>query len=293
MQCPSCGTLLSERGCFCKACGNQGKCLACKALLENGAIACVECGGRVGARPEQVDTFAATVSAPATLAANRNTINFREDRNSRICEASLTDEAMQSLGDVFGELFVRRDATRTAAALRRHLADNGTIIDGGKELTAGQQPAQEVPPSPPPTVNGSVANPTNPEIQRIHSILVPKGDTFEVTDNRVKAKNNADYARRMTYLYLYAHECSGRTSALDADLRAFLKSAKAMDSSGNATRWLAKQVGYAKDGDDRVKLNVKGREEAKKALTEALDQNVPDTWNPDSHLPRKRGKKKA
>jgi hypothetical protein len=291
MQCPSCGSLLSERGFFCKACGNQEKCMACRELLETDAVACVECGARVGARPEQPANVA-VASAPGALAANRNNISYREDRNSRLCEASLTDEAMQSLGDVFGELFARRDATKTAAALRRHLAEDGTIVDGLKGLTAGQQTGQETPPPPPPAVNGTATNLPSPDSQRIHSILVPNGETFEVADNRVKAKNYSDYTRRMTYLYLYAHECSGRTSALDTDLRAFLKSAKAMDGSGNAARWLAKHVGYSKDGDDRIKLNVKGREEAKKALSDALDPNVPDAWNPDSHQPRKRGKNK-
>ncbi len=295
MHCPACGTLLSERGCFCKACGNQGKCLACKALLEKDAVACVECGARVGERPEGVDAVGATASAPAALAANRNTLSYREDRNSRVCEASLTDEAMQSLGDVFGELFVRRDATRPAATLHRHNAEETPLLDGIKGLTAGQQAQETPPPSPPPppTLNGSAAKPPSPDSERIHRILVPKGDTFEVADNRVKAKNFADYTRRMTYLYLYAHECDGRTSALDTDLRAFLKSAKAMDASGNTLRWLAKHIGYAKDGDDRVKLLAGGREEAKKALNDALDPNVPETWNRDSYHVRKRAKKKG
>src|SRR6185437_14895645 len=171
MDCPACGTLLSERGCFCKACGNQGKCLACTALLEKDALACVECGVRVGKRVAQVDTLAAAVSTPTVIAANRNTINYREDRNSRSCEASLTDDAMHSLGDVFGELFVRRDATRTTAALHRHLADNGTIIDGFKELTAGQEPAHQSPPDPP-TLNGSAATSSSPDKVRIHNILM-------------------------------------------------------------------------------------------------------------------------
>jgi hypothetical protein len=292
MQCPNCGSLLSERGYFCKACGSQAKCLACRELLEPEAVACVECGVRVGEKPDQLASVAAASPTSVALAPNRNTLSYREDKNSRVCEASLTDQAMQGLGDVFGELFVQRGATRTAS-LRRHLTDDGTLIDGQKSLPAGQQPPQEAPPPPSPsTLNRSTANPASPDSQRIHSILVPNGETFEVADNRVKAKNYSDYTRRMTYLYLYAHECSGRTSALDTDLRAFLKSAKAMDGSGNAARWLAKHVGYSKDGDDRVKLNVKGREEAKKALSDALDPNVPDAWNPDSHQPRKRGKNK-
>lgn len=289
MQCPSCGNLLSERGCFCKACGNQARCLACRELLESEAVACVECGTRVGQRPEPTATVVPTTATmPVAMAANRNTLSYREDRNSRVCEASLTDEAMGSLGDVFGELFIQRGATRTTS-LRRHLTEDTPPLDGLKGLPAGQQPAQE---TPPPTLNGSTTSPSGSDSERIRSILEPKGETFEVTDNRVKAKNYSDYTRRMTYLYLYAQECSGRSSALDSDLRAFLRSAKAIDTSGNATRWLAKYVGYSKDGDDRVKLNAKGREEAKKALSDALDQNVPDTWNPDSHQPRKRGKNK-
>ena len=293
MQCPVCGNFLSERGCFCKACSSQAKCLACKALLEKDAVACVECGARVGERSAQDAPAVAVASMPVALAANRNTLSYREDRNSRVCEASLTDEAMQSLGDVFGELFVRRDGARTAAAVRRHLDDDGNVVDGHKQLAAPEVPTG-VPAAPAvPVVPGAAANPSNPDSPRISHILVAKGDTFEVSDNRVKAKNASDYTRRMTYLYLYAQECSGRSLVPDKDLRTFLKSAKAIDGSGNANRWLAKHIGYSPDGEDNVKLIALGREVAKKALTEALDQSVPDPWNPDKHQPKKRTKKKA
>ena len=139
---------------------------------------------------------------------------------------------------MFGELFVQRGATRTAS-LRRHLAEDG--VDG--QSRSLQQPPQETPPPPPPpTLNGSTSNLQGADSLRIRSILEPKGETFEVTDNRVKAKNAADYTRRMAYLYLYAHECSHRSSALSTDFRAFLRSAKAIDPSGNANRWLAKTL---------------------------------------------------
>src|SRR5215203_5458434 len=51
MNCPTCAQALSERGSFCKFCGTQARCLNCRAILEPDAIACVECGAKVGERP--------------------------------------------------------------------------------------------------------------------------------------------------------------------------------------------------------------------------------------------------
>jgi predicted amidophosphoribosyltransferase len=101
MNCPHCAEPLAERGVFCKACAGQAKCIKCREVLEPGAVACVECGTRIGTPVDATDgmpTFA--TAAPAS---NRNTLNYQEDRNSRRFEASLTDSAMHGLGDVFAE----------------------------------------------------------------------------------------------------------------------------------------------------------------------------------------------
>ena len=110
MNCPHCSDALSERGNFCKACGGQARCLNCKEVLEPGAMACVECGTRVGQPCDGVRESSA-LSAPALLP-NRNTLSYSEDRISRKFEASLTDSAMHGLGDVFGELFAQRGVGR-------------------------------------------------------------------------------------------------------------------------------------------------------------------------------------
>lgn len=47
MTCPHCDAALSDRGSFCKACSGQVRCISCRALLEPGALACVECGKRI------------------------------------------------------------------------------------------------------------------------------------------------------------------------------------------------------------------------------------------------------
>lgn len=48
---------------------------------------------------------------------------------------------------------------------------------------------------------------------------------------------------------------------------------------------VGQRIGLAKEGEDGYKLTATGREEAKKTLTDALDPNVPDDWNPDTITP--------
>jgi len=261
--------------------------MQCRELLESGAVACVECGTRTGQRPEQAITDAAVSS---TIAVNRNTLSYHEDRNTRRFDASLTDEAMQGLGDVLGDFFIQRGTVRTTPP-GRHFNREVPLLTGSNGL----------PPAEPRTNHAGAQEQVAelagepqapPDMARLLKIFTVKDDTFELHDNRLKATTSADYLRRLTYLFLYAHECHGRTSALEADLTTILRSAKMIDGSGNAYRWLRKRVGIADDGEGRVKLAAKGREEAKKSLDEALDPKVDDAWNPDKNQPKKRGPRK-
>ena len=47
MNCPTCGSALSERDIFCKACACQARCRNCRKALEKNAAACVECGWKI------------------------------------------------------------------------------------------------------------------------------------------------------------------------------------------------------------------------------------------------------
>jgi hypothetical protein len=283
MNCPNCSEALSERGCFCKSCGAQARCRQCKELLEPAAVACVECGTKVGEGNTAIDGAIPAMSLPA----NRNTITYREDRNSRDFQASLTNDSMESLGGVFNELFSQRGVGRTHQ-------------QGTTHIFSKEQPAVDAPKGIPaaPEVNGvaSTSNPPAqapalpPELTRISEIFRANGETLELIENRLKAKSGMDYVRRLTYLFLYAHELHGRQWTPRADLLAVLKEAKVLDP--NARSWLKNKKGFRVDPEDRIQLIQGGREEAQKALIEALDQNVTDDWNPDKKVVSKRGPRK-
>ena len=120
---------------------------------------------------------------------------------------------------------------------------------------------------------------------RVLTLFHADGESLELKDNRLKAKSQSDFCRRLTYLFLYAHELHGRLTTTYDDLRRIHQVAKVWDA--NTRTWLAKRVGFTVDAENRYKLNAPGREDAIKALNEALNPNVQDDWNPDKKIPRK------
>ena len=288
MNCPHCSEALGERGNFCKACGGQAKCLQCREILEPGALACVECGTKVGAGPENL-SCTSPFALTANVAAPRNTLTYHEDRNSRSFEASLTDPAMQGLGDVLGEFFVQRGTVRTAPQTAR-FNRQAEILAPQALLDATQLPRADEMSEAPPAVDETAA-----EKLKLRKIFLCKCQSFELSDNRLKADSARDYVRRLTYLFIYAHEVYGHPHPTEASVRAILQSAKSWDASGNANTWLKKRIGIAVENEDQLKLTAPGREGAIATLKDALDANIADSWNPDKSAPKQRNarKKKA
>jgi hypothetical protein len=281
MNCPKCGDVLAERGVYCKACGSQARCLSCKSVLEPGAAACVECGSKVGEVVSSSGTTA--VGSQTTIASNRNTLSYREDRGSRLFDASLTDHAMEGLGAVLGELFVQRGQVRASIAARQSILESPTL-EAQTELpllpaaiVAPVIPTQTEPKAPISEIAGQIA-----------TFFTADGDRLELIDNRLKASNQSDYVRRLTVLFLYAHEVLGRSSTSEDEIKAVLKESKVWDRAGNAAKWLKKRIGLADTGEDRLKLTAPGRDEAKKALAQAVDPNIQDAWNPDKQVSKPR-----
>lgn len=286
MECPNCDKQLSERGLFCSACAAQARCSKCRALLERGGLACVECGTRVG---ESSNT-----ELPDKLEHRRfggqNTILFREDKNTRSLEASLSDSALQGIGESFTGLFLQRGAVRPLG--NAHLFNRGNASIDLKALPVSRGDDASSDPLQNPEVPVPPAMAFSSDQVRIGKIFKATGDGLELVDNRVKATNLSDYVRRLTYLFLYAEECHGRLSVNEHDVVEMLKASKAWDKSGNSRRWLTKRVLIKDEGDEAIKLTGPGREEAIKILDQALDVSVEDKWNPDFNKPKARGNRK-
>ena len=109
--------------------------MKCRDALESAAVACVECGTRIGQTIDSGDGVSTAAGIPPTT---RNTLSYHEDRNSRRFEASLTDNAMNGLGDVFSELFAQRGIGRTATPHGDRTLIKEEVIDHSKQLNAGQ-----------------------------------------------------------------------------------------------------------------------------------------------------------
>ncbi len=241
------------------------------------AIACVECGVKIG---ETGATPTAASPDAAAVAPGRNTLSFQEDKNNRRFEASLTDAAMQSLGGVFGDLFAQRGVVRLSPQITAIPGRQAPAIEGA---TLAIPPTVETPDAmDTPTVTPSVAANPNSDKEKIAAFFSSNGEKLELIDNRLKAPSGADYLRQLTYLFLYANELHGRMSVPERDLNIMLTAAKMMDGSGNTRRWLRARVGIGDEGEGNVKLNNVGRDAAKKALRDALDTNIVVAWNPDS-----------
>jgi hypothetical protein len=280
MNCPACSEPLSERGSFCKFCGGQARCLQCKELLEPAAKACVECGTLVG-QGNAADGVNGAVHAEPAMPANRNTITYREDRNSRDFQASLSDNSMQSVGTLLAEVFAQRGVGRAIAhGGISSFSKDSPVIDakGLAAPEASEQPQNETSQEP------------APDILLIAKIFRSNGDDLELIERRLKAKSCRDYVRQLTYLFLYAHELHGRHWTPQAAIFAILKDGKVLDA--NARFWLKGRRHLRVDSEDRFQLIEEGRDEAKQALTAALDSNIQAQWNPDKNTVTKRPRKK-
>jgi hypothetical protein len=279
MDCPLCGVALAERGFFCKACAAQVRCKVCREVLEVDALACVECGARVSQAPEG-DTASAHSSQAIALDAHRNTLSYHETKSNRTFSASLTDTAIQGLGDSLGGFLLPRGSAKAPITAVPFTKTNLALP------IAPQKPADLIAP----LANGNAPATPIDNKERILKLFHPDGDGFELRDNRLKAKSQSDYYRRLTYLFLYAHELHGRPSTAYDDVRKIEQVAKVWDT--NTRFWLGKKVGFTVDAENRLKLNATGREDAVKALDDALNPDLPDQWNPDKKVVQKRKPRK-
>jgi hypothetical protein len=265
-NCPSCSATLAERGVFCAACASQVRCKECREPLEKGARACVMCSTPVG-------TGGAGPSANGN-SLPMNTLELQEDTRSRSLRISFTDAAIGSIGQTVNHLVLDKLAPHGP----RSLKVVGGPVPGVPQLPAAVATGHTID-VPHLADHKPVVQPTG-DSERIGSIFEPDGEDFKLEENRLKADSRLDYARRLTYLFIYAHERAGRKPIRFDLVKKILETSKVWDS--NTSHLLRYKMAVEIEGDT-IRLKKEGREKAVLALDEILDAALPDVgWTPES-----------
>jgi hypothetical protein len=266
-NCPSCSAPLVERGFFCASCAVQVRCKECRQPLEKGARACVMCGTPVGGG-------AAGASANGN-SPTMNTLELQEDTRSRSLRITFTDAAIGSIGETVNQLV----SDKLASHGPRSSKVLGAPAPGAPQLPAAAAATGQVIDSMHVVDHNTFVQPTS-DAERIHNIFEPDGEDFKLEENRLKADSRLEYARRLTYLFIYAHELGGRKPIQFDLVKKILDKSKVWDSN---TRHLIKHKMAVEIEGDTIRLKKEGREKAVLALDEILDAARPDAgWTPES-----------
>jgi len=267
-NCPSCSASLVERGFFCASCAAQVRCKECREPLEKGARACVMCGTPIG-------TGAASPRANGN-SSPMNTLDLQEDTRSRSLRISFTDSAIGSIGETVNQLV----SDKLAKHGPRSLKVVGDPVPAVPQLPAAASAATGQVIDAPHVVDRKPFAQPNGDGERIRNIFEPDGEDFKLEENRLKADSRLDYARRLTYLFIYAHELAGRKPIRFDLVKKLLETSKVWDN--NTGHLLRHKMAVEIEGDT-IRLKKEGREKAVLALDEILDPAHPDAgWTPES-----------
>ncbi len=281
-HCPACQHILPNREdlFYCPKCRIQLRCKnqECKALLEPDAEGCVACGTAVGEAGSTANASTQAIHKNGISNTPINTLEFVETSRgySRSLKASVTNEVGTSLG---GALLEAITGGRASIGTTRNGHAKGQNIDLDETqplslLDLNQSQDELVVDAPIQHTLASAESRTDAE--KLRQIFRYNGDQLRLTETRLKANSKLDAARRLTYLFLYAHELEGRHEIPRKVLKEELKKAGYYDS--NAVNWINKSPDLFRE-EDRVGLQKPGREEAQKVLAQVLDPNIQSKWS--------------
>jgi hypothetical protein len=282
--CFSCQGNLSADDIHCPSCGIQVQCKnhECNSWLKSNARFCNVCGTPVGAGIASTSSNRAVIPSPAV-----NKLEYKDKECS--LKTEFTNEVGESLGIPIGSILGTRIAAK--AAQRQHtyiqtatpIGDSHLFLPEAVTAPSEQEKQmieQVVPVSAKPLQ-------VSPDAELLKQIFRDKGDRFKLNDPRLKAGSKLDYARRLTYVFLFAYgELKGQDQASRSNLNNILNEAGVYDS--NTRTWLNETPDLSID-EDMIELRVTGREAARKVLREFSDPNIEDKWLPGS-APRARSK---
>lgn len=292
-NCPYCQQILLEKSTYCGSCGKQARCKSCRAIVLPNASFCDECGTRIGeAGTVAVDDSAASPDSSVNTADGAvNTVQFEETNKGRSLHAKLTNEAVADLSGAFGQFIASQSGTGGNRERKRPTLDAPLV--NPQQLTAPDVNAGNGKEEDEPVIEAELQHEqplllaTAPNLQKIGEFFRRDGDQLKLDDSRLKATGKLDFAKRLTFLFLYAWELYERPKVSRAELNSILQKEAVYDS--NFINWLGK-TSELRIENDVIELRREGREQAQKILQEALDSKIENVWTPNSQARHKQGK---
>jgi hypothetical protein len=212
-----------------------------------------------------------------------NTLKFQETTKGRSLRASLTDTSVNSLSNALGMFISNR--VSLGESRERGVSVQGASVTNQAELLLpaitsdpNNQEGEAVVETTV-QVEAQLPEKTETDAEKLQRIFRREGEQLRLMETRLKATNKLDAARRLTYLFLYAHKLQGRDQVLRTELNDMLKKAALYDS--NSANWISKSPDLMVEGK-MLGLCSPGQEQAKHILSEVLDPNIPNEWTPST-----------
>lgn len=270
--------MLPVRGVFCSSCGTRVRCGSCKAILDQGARFCVECG-EASAVSVVVSEFGAEGMVKNL---SLNCIRLEETHEGRSLEASLTDAAVSNIGislgafisgnrDIFDRDSTNRDV-RNGGLSRGEVVDLVVDIENGSVIESEKTEKVDL--------RGDGTNQTS----GLENVFSDQGGLLILIEPRLKANSRKDFVARLLCLFLLARSERGDQKVRRTNMNDLLKSCSVND--GNSATYITKATDFVHEGPD-VSLSVPGRERARSFLSDVFNPEVKDSWDLASQRSRR------
>jgi hypothetical protein len=272
-NCVYCSAILSAKGVFCPQCAKQSKCKNCSELLEINTKACAVCGTLIG---EGNSTSVSQLNQNHfdNIFELTETSEFEGRKSSRNMRLGCSNEAVSN----FGEFVERR--IRGAQAIGSNETATNNYPNGKTALPPAESfedfeenhDAIEIPQTKNPDINHSS------EKEILHQVFRKYENRWKLDEIELNAKNKIDYARRITFLFLYFNDLEGRSKTPRSELNSILEDSTVYD--GNFRDWISSERAIDKNDDDTLTLNAGGRRKAKECIKNLSENTVTNPWLP-------------
>jgi hypothetical protein len=119
------------------------------------------------------------------------------------------------------------------------------------------------------------------ELEILQRVFRKRDNKWKLDEIELNAKNKIDYARRITFLFLYFYELEGKSKTPRSELNSILEDSTVYD--GNFRDWISNERAVDKNDDETLSLNAGGRRIAKECIKNLSENPVGIHWLPGAN----------